>query len=116
MGKEKYIKIVMLFIIILFVVLFGKLSNVYANNNEDYKQGSGTEEDPYVISTPKELYAINKHMDACFILNNDIDLTYDTTNPNGLFYNNGEGWHSIGSFDNKKGIEFTGNLDGNGKK
>ena len=113
MGKEKYIKIVMLFIIILFVVLFGKLSNVYANNNEDYKQGSGTEEDPYVISTPKELYAINKHMDACFILNNDIDLTYDTTNPNGLFYNNGEGWHSIGS---ERDETFSGILNGNNKK
>lgn len=76
--------------------------------------GSGTEDDPYVITTPDELYSINYGMDSSYVLGNDIDLTYDTQNPDGHFYNDGLGWSPIGITDY---VYFKGTLDGyyNGK-
>ena len=38
-------------------------------------------------------------------MNNDLDLTYDTTNSKGLFYNSGAGWLPID--------DFYGSFDGN---
>lgn len=76
------------------------------NNDDDF--GKGTEESPYLISTPEQLSDIRKDLSAVYKLVNDIDLTYDTSNENGKFYNNGKGWEAIGT--------FTGKLDGNNKK
>lgn len=75
--------------------------------------GSGTEDDPYVIMTPSELYSINYNMNSHFVLGSDIDLTYDTQNENGLFYNEGHGWKAIG-YDELE--TFTGSFDGNNHK
>ena len=72
--------------------------------------GTGTSDDPYIITTPDELYMINDDMSANYKLGNDIDLTFDTTNPNGKFYNNGKGWISIGGYEQEI---FDGTLDGN---
>ena len=58
-------------------------------------EGEGTEENPYVITTPAQLNLIRKNAFAFYELGNDIDLTYDTTNKNGLFYNDGKGWEPI---------------------
>ena len=85
------------------------LINVKALECVTYTNGSGTEEDPYVITTPMELYSIRCNMSSHFVLGNDIDLTYDTTNEEGLFYNEGKGWISIGSTISN---HFTGSLDG----
>ena len=76
--------------------------------------GSGTEEDPYVIMTPQDLYSINYNMDSHFVLGTDIDLTYDTQNENGLYYNSGNGWTAIGY---AKREAFSGSINGyyNGK-
>ena len=76
--------------------------------------GSGTEEDPYVIMTPQDLYSINYNMDSHFVLGTDIDLTYDTQNENGLYYNSGDGWTAIGY---AKREAFSGSINGyyNGK-
>ena len=71
--------------------------------------GSGTEEDPFVILSSKDLYLINYNLDAHFVLGADIDLTYDTQNENGLYYNNGNGWTAIG-YEEKK--VFSGSLNG----
>ena len=71
--------------------------------------GSGTENDPYIITTPDELYMINDDMDAYYELGNDIDLTFDTSQPGGKFYNNGKGWIPIGA---ENGLIFSGSLDG----
>lgn len=71
--------------------------------------GSGTSQDPYVITTPLELYSINNDMTASYVLGADIDLTYDTQDANGIFYNDGLGWNPIG-FDESK--NFGGNLNG----
>jgi hypothetical protein len=44
-----------------------------------------------------------------FELVNDIDLSYETGDPNGMFWNEGSGWDPIGAVHN----EFFGSLDGN---
>ena len=40
--------------------------------------GSGTIEDPWQIEKVEQLVAINKHLDGCFILINDIVGLMDT--------------------------------------
>ena len=70
--------------------------------------GKGTKEEPYLISTPQQLSAIRNNLSANYKLVNDIDLTYDTSNANGDFYNNGKGWETIED-------TFSGSLDGNNK-
>lgn len=71
--------------------------------------GSGTADDPYVIMTPEDLYSINYNLESYFVLGADIDLTYDTQNENGLYYNNGNGWEAIGY---SKRNAFSGSIDG----
>lgn len=71
--------------------------------------GSGTVDDPYVIMTVDDLYYINYNMDSHFVLGTDLDLTYDTQNQDGKFYNLGKGWEAIGY---PKRQSFTGSLDG----
>lgn len=77
--------------------------------------GIGTELNPYKISTPEQLNDIrnntttnseySKVIFGYYELANDIDLTYDTQNSKGLYYNSGQGWDPIykfaGSFDGK---------------
>ncbi len=88
-------------------------------------EGSGTINDPYLVETPEQLDVIRKSSTAYFKLVNDIDLTYDTQNPEGKFYNDGKGWEPLfyGSvrvstngylipFDDS----FSGGLDGDGHK
>ena len=58
--------------------------------------GSGTEADPYIVTTPAQLQEINNDLDAYYQLGNDIDLTSFTT--------------PIGSSSSP----FKGTLDGNG--
>ena len=66
--------------------------------------GSGTEQDPYIITTVEELQLINTKLDGNFALGNDIDAS-DTVN-----WNNGAGFVPIGRALNS----FTGSFDGKG--
>ena len=71
-------------------------------------EGSGTEAEPYIIMTPKDLSDIRNDMDAYYKLGADIDLAgydYDGSGPD-----NG-GWMPIG---NGQLNAFNGTLDGNG--
>lgn len=70
--------------------------------------GIGTIDDPYRITNATELNMMREDKYSYYILENDIDLTYDTQNENGLFYNNSLGWEPIKS--------ITGGFDGNGHK
>lgn len=74
--------------------------------------GSGTSNDPWQIETPEQLDVIRDFLDAQFILNNDIDLSFATGDPGGQFWNEGKGWEPIGHKFN--GYKFTGLFDGNG--
>lgn len=64
--------------------------------------GTGTLEDPYVITNPGELNQVRNHMNSHFILVNDIDL-------NGFTTPDGKGWLGIGTMYDP----FTGTFDGN---
>ena len=76
-----------------------------------FAQGDGTAVNPYGISTPEELNAVRNDLDAHYILLNDIDMS-GATGINGVYYNDGDGWYPIGTYESP----FTGVLNGNGKK
>lgn len=65
--------------------------------------GSGSEEDPYQISTAGELFTLRLYLDSHFIQTGDIDLT-------SLSKNNLTGWDPIGNAT----FPFTGVFDGGG--
>ena len=80
--------------------------------------GTGTEDDPYQISTIAHLNAIRGgFLDDHFVLNNDLDFTghrYSADDDE-----NAKGWLPIGHDTNKdmdgfQGTEFTGSFDGGG--
>jgi hypothetical protein len=68
--------------------------------------GSGTPEDPYVITNVKQLQEMKYDLKAHYVLDNDIDAS-ETKN-----WNNGQGFEPIGDKDNP----FTGSFDGRGHK
>lgn len=57
--------------------------------------GDGSKDNPFIITNPVQLDMIRLNKYNYYKLGNDIDLTYDTQNENGLFYNNGLGWDPI---------------------
>ncbi len=67
-------------------------------------EGSGTLEDPYVITTVDELQLMASDLSAHYILGNDIDASATET------WNDGAGFVTIGDSDN----QFTGSIDGQG--
>jgi hypothetical protein len=90
-------------IILLLIGLFFSPSETLA-----FSGGSGTSEDPYMISTPDELnslrnYTGSGYSNTYFQLANDIDMDVAP-------YNTGSGWVNISDDANK----FYGHLDGDG--
>ena len=69
-------------------------------------KGSGTKDDPYLITTANELNQTRNNLEACYKLMRDIDLTewLSENNPS-------QGWMPIGAKDEP----FKGTFDGNGK-
>lgn len=69
-------------------------------------KGSGTKDDPYLITTANELNQTRNNLEACYKLMRDIDLTewLSENNPS-------QGWMPIGA----KYEPFKGTFDGNGK-
>ncbi len=67
--------------------------------------GTGTADDPYVITTPDQLNQVRNYPDSDFVLGNDINMDVAP-------YNSGEGWQPIG--DGRLAIPFTGTFDGRG--
>jgi hypothetical protein len=94
----------MVLIVIGVLLLSGGI--VYAVNGEEFAGGSGTEGDPWLISTPRQLDALRNYLgdannNKYFKLQNDIDLTdFLADKPNG--------WEPIGDEDHR----FCGKLDG----
>ena len=66
--------------------------------NFDFRVGTGTSSDPYIILTPAHMNDVRNNLAAYYKLGNDIDLSG---------YSN---WTPIGTSSTK----FTGRLDGNG--
>jgi len=73
--------------------------------------GSGTEQDPYQVSTPDQLNAVRDYLDCWFIQINDINMTAPTAF-GGAYYYGGKGWLPIG--DGTAENRFTGTYDGGG--
>jgi len=80
----------------------GASAATVANHTMD---GSGTDADPYVITTAEELQSIEDDLDAHYVLGNDIDATETSE------WNDGDGWEPLGGEDRA----FTGTLDGQGQ-
>jgi len=75
------------------------------NTASNFTGGTGTPEDPYLISTKDQFLRINEALDKHYILTRDIDMGGTTINPFGFSLNE-NGGESI--------EEFTGTLNGNG--
>lgn len=82
------------FLLVVLITFFG-ISSLKSNVHALGWLGSGTVEDPYIITSPQQLQNMNTELDAHFKLGSNIDMTG--------FY-----WTSIGSFDDP----FVGELDG----
>jgi hypothetical protein len=82
------------------LVVLGLCGSVWAFSGA----GSGTEADPYIITTVQQLQEMQNELDACYVLGNDIDAS-DTQNWNG-----GAGFEPVGTDTNP----FTGTFDGQG--
>jgi len=78
-------------------------------NGVSFDGGSGTPEDPYIISTAEQLDAVRDNHSASYRLANDIDLTDYIDQKYGS-----EGWRVIGGEPDP--YSFDGNFDGNGYK
>lgn len=109
------------------VILIGLLSICYVfcldssisyAADTGFMDGSGTEEDPYLISSKKQLDNVRYHKNAHFKLVADIKFTKADFAPTGDFYNEGHGWRGYGWFTltgiNSRIEMFTGTFDGNG--
>jgi len=77
--------------------------------------GTGTETDPYQISTPEQLQNLNKclgssYQNNYYVLNNDIDLSLYLSETGN---NDGKGWQPIGSSSSSS---FYGKFNGDGHK
>ena len=94
---EEKMKNVSVFLVVS-VLTLSVLQNAYGFSG----QGSGTKQDPYIITNVNQLQEMNNDLDAWYELGNDIDAS-DTIN-----WNSGEGFIPIGNETN----HFTGNFDG----
>lgn len=97
-GNSKSIK---LFALGLLFILIGTKTI-----SAQFAGGSGTEADPYQISTPAQLDSVRYFLTSHFELINDIDLSVATGDPSGEFWNDGKGWDPIGG-------NFQGEFEGN---
>ncbi|MBQ8574888.1 MAG: hypothetical protein IJ447_02445 [Clostridia bacterium] len=90
-------------------VCFNIVSNVYEPLN-----GSGTQDDPYLVNNAYDLEAVSQYADkgAYFALTEDIVLTDADYEFGGAFYNLGNGIVSIGSLDKPFNGVFTGLYNG----
>ncbi len=79
---------------------------------DGFAGGSGTKNDPYLISTKAQLDLVQYDLSAHYRLQNDIIFTAEDFASGGAFYNDGKGFCPIG--DNN--TAFRGSFDGNGKK
>lgn len=86
--------------------------STFASENSGFAGGSGTAEDPYLISTKYHLDNVRNYLNSNFKLINDIEFTEMDFSEDGDFYNYGVCWKPIGDSTTK----FTGNFDGNNFK
>jgi len=80
-------------------------------NPYPFDGGDGTVSAPYQVSTKTQLDEIRNNLSAYYILTTDIAFTAADFASGGAYYNNGQGWDSIGT---NLSNPFTGSFDGDG--
>ncbi len=88
--------IILAVILVMATICATFLSTSTASAKSDFSQGTGTEENPFVVTTVKEFNAIATRLDAYFVQGANIDFT-------------GEEFYPIGDLTHP----FTGHYDGN---
>ncbi len=76
-------------------------------NTTEFAGGSGTEEDPYIITEKAHLNNVRNHVGAHFRMDADVEFSYADFAQDGEYYNDGAYFYPIGG-------NFTGVFDGNG--
>lgn len=67
-------------------------------NDSVFAGGTGTQDDPYQVSTPEQLNEVRNYLNKYFIQINDIDMT-EATSEGGAYWNDGTGWIPIGTYE-----------------
>ncbi|MBQ6947909.1 MAG: hypothetical protein IJN42_07665, partial [Clostridia bacterium] len=99
------------FILVLVMVIGLMPTVVLAASTTRFAGGSGTKNDPYLISNKTHLDNVRNYLSAHFKMTADIEFTDADFKYGGGFYNSGKGWMPIGmNLDSA----FTGTFDGNG--
>lgn len=122
MAKKKGVRLMAMLLAVMMVfttmpeTAMATITTEESGNTTEFAGGSGTEADPYLISTPEHLYNVRNYLDSYFKMMNDIDLSEATAEGGALDYG-GRGWKPIGASDTYSiaGVEaFSGVFDGNG--
>ena len=79
---------------------------------DGFAGGNGSEEIPYLVSTPNQLFYVSWYPNKHFLQINDIDMT-SATDVGGDYYDDGNGWLPIGE---DAMLPFSGTYDGGGYK
>lgn len=98
-------------LISLFLFLFVSIPttvSIAAENTTEFMGGSGTAQDPYLVSNKEHLHNVRNYPDAHFYLVCDLTFTESDFAPDGTFYHNGVGWMPIGD----ESTPFSGTFDG----
>jgi hypothetical protein len=83
--------------------LFFQVTNIVSI----YENGTGTEDDPYIITNQTQLESVKDYLSKHFKLANDIELT---------FSDGSTGWTPIAEGNPATATAFTGSLNGDGHK
>ena len=82
------------------IKVFGVMAVIVSGLAAQFASGSGTEDDPWIITTAEQLENVRNYLSDHFKLGGDIDLNGTANNQ----------WTAIGT----KANQFTGTLDGDG--
>ncbi len=82
---------------------------IRAENTSEFAGGTGLPFDPYLISNKEQLDNVRSYFGAYFKMTADIVFTEADFAEGGAFYNGGEGWIPIGTYEN---VSFIGTFDG----
>lgn len=106
---KKFLSLLLTFIMIISVLIIVPI-RVNATSSE-FLGGSGTIDDPYIISNKNHLNNVRNHLDSHFKLICDIEFGDADFTESGCFYNNNSGFIPIGTSSKNA---FSGTFDGNG--
>lgn len=107
---KKLISVLLIFVMLLSMAPMSISFANAATNTEEFAGGSGTAKDPYLISTKTHLNNVRNYWSAHFKMIADIEFTDADFAEGGDFYNDGQGWSPIGTYN----TPFTGSFDGDG--